>query len=87
MVFCKHSQSLEGISWRIRQIDRAGADSLYKEHQIEGKYFLSAPTPTQERYQTHAENSHLSNWELKYSQLFLQYSELESHFGKRTSAN
>ena len=63
------------------------ADSLYKEHQIEGKYFLSAPTPTQERYQTHAENSHLSNWEHRYSQLFSQYSELEAHTKRLENAH
>ena len=63
------------------------ADSMYKELQIEDKYFFSAPKPTQEKYQTHAENSHLSNWELKYSQLFSQYSELEAHTNRLENAH
>ena len=83
----KHSQSLEGICGELDKLIELAADSLYKEHQIEGKYFLSAPTPTQERYQTHAENSHLSYWELNYSILFSQYSELEAHTKRLENAH
>ena len=55
------------------------ADALYRDYQIAEKYFPSGPNLSQERYQAHAKSNHPSNWELKYSELSLQYSELEAH--------
>ena len=62
-------------------------DVLYKEHQIAEKYNSPAPIISQERYQTHAKKSHISNWEHRYSQLFLQYSELEAHTKRLENAH
>ena len=76
----KHVSNLFKDSYGVldRLIELA-TEVLSKENQIAEKYILSAPKLTQERYQAHAKKSHLSNWEHRYSELFLQYSELEAH--------